>query len=121
MQNPDKEVHINSLYSAEENFESPNLGIKRAEKVRDILLEAGIAKEKIVIKPIIKSIDFNEEGFYNNSITIVFKPLDLARIEELKTRIPDKKILYPRFSNSGILINNNLRNLFTEIKQDRSS
>jgi hypothetical protein len=117
LEHPNKEVHINSLYSATENFESPNLGIKRGEKILEELIAAGVPKEKIVVKPIIKGIEFNPEGVYNNSISIMFKPLDRKRIAELKTKLPDKKIVYPGFSTSGILINNNLKNLLQEVKQ----
>ena len=56
-------------------------------------------------------------AWYNNGISIYFKPLDHARIAELKTKLPDKKILYPRFSTSGILINNNLKTLLKEVKE----
>ena len=117
LEHTDKEVHINSLYSGTENFESPNLGVKRGQKIMEDLILEGIPKEKIVVKPIIKAIDFDEEGVYNNGISIYFKPLDHARIAELKTKLPDKKILYPRFSTSGILINNNLKTLLKEVKE----
>ncbi len=117
IENPDIEVHINSLYSASENFETPNLGIQRAEQLKTILLESDVPNEKIVIKPIIKGIDFNEEGLFDNSISIVFKTLDLERVAELKTKLPDMKTVYPRFSNSGILINDNLRKLLVEVKE----
>ena len=117
LEHPDKEVHINSLYSASENFESPNLGVKRGEKIKEVLLSVGIPNEKIVIKPVIKNIDFNEEGVFNNSISITFKELNKERIEELKTKLPESRNVYPRFSNSGILINQNLRNLLADVKR----
>lgn len=117
LEHPNTEVHINSLYSASENFESPNLGIQRGRKIKDALLSVGVPKERVVIKPVIKGIDFDEDGFYNNSIYITFKPLDLQRVNELKTELPESKIVYPRFSNSGILINRNLKNLLKEVKE----
>ncbi len=117
LEHPNTEIHINSLYSASENFESPNLGIQRGKKIRDALLSVGVPKERIVIKSIIKRIDFDEEGFYNNSVSITFKPLNIERVNNLKTKLPETKIVYPRFSNSGILINGNLKNLLAEIKE----
>lgn len=116
-EHPESEVQINSLYSASENFESPNLGIKRGEKIKEVLLSVGIPNEKIVVKPIIKGLEFNEEGFYDNSISVLFKPLDQNRIDELKSRLPETKTVYPTFSNSGILINDNLKQLLAEVKQ----
>ena len=117
LEHSDKEVHINSLYSASENFESPNLGIKRAEKIKEVFLNAGIPIEKIVLKSVIKDIDFNEEGLFTNSISIRFKELDEARIEELKTKFPEPRNVYPTFSNSGIRINQNLRDLLKDVKR----
>lgn len=117
LEHPDKEVQINSLYGASENFDSPNLGVQRGEKIKKALVEIGIPAEKIVIKPVIKGIDFDENNIFKNSISFSFKPLDEERISDLKTKLPEPKIVYPRFSNSGILINQNLKNLFTEIKE----
>lgn len=116
-EHPNTEIHINSLYSASENFESPNLGIQRGKKIKEALLSVGVPKERIVIKPIIKGIDFDAEGFYSNSISITFKPLDLERVNNLKTELPETKTVYPRFSNSGILINKNLKDLLAEVKE----
>jgi OOP family OmpA-OmpF porin len=54
LEHPDKEIQITSIYSPKENAESPNLGIKRGNKIKEILLETGIPSEKIVVKPLIK-------------------------------------------------------------------
>ncbi len=117
LEHSNKEVHINSLYSASENSESPNLGIKRGEKVKEVLLTAGIPIEKIVIKPVIKDIEFNEEGVFSNSISIRFKELDENRIEQLKPKFPEPRNVYPIFSNSGILVNQDLKNLLADLKR----
>ncbi len=117
LEHPNKVVHINSLYSANENFESPNLGVQRGEKIKKILLRAGISKEKIVIKSVIKGINFNKDGYYDNSISIFFRAVDISRVENLKFKMPNTKIIYPSFSNSVILIDNNLKILLEEIKE----
>ncbi len=117
IEHPNKEVQINSLYGASENFDSPNLGVQRGEKIKAELIEVGIPATRIVIKPVIKGIDFDENGVYKNGISFAFKPLNEARIKDLKNKLPEPKIVYPNFSNSGILINKNLKNLFTEVKE----
>lgn len=117
IEHPNIEVQINSLYGASENFDSPNLGVQRGEKIKNTLVEVGVPSERIVIKPIIKGIDFDENGIYQNSVSFTFKPLNQARINDLKNKLPEPKIMYPRFSNSGILINQNLKNLVVEIKE----
>ncbi|MCH2488994.1 MAG: OmpA family protein [Flavobacteriales bacterium] len=117
VEHPDKELHISALYSATENFETPNFGIKRGNKLKEILTDVGIPSERIVIKPTIKEIDFSAANTYENGFSFSFKPLDEDRIESVRFRIPESKIVYPRFSNTGIMVNENLRNLLDEVKQ----
>jgi outer membrane protein OmpA-like peptidoglycan-associated protein len=122
---PNKEVHINSIYSPSENAQVPNLGIQRGEKIMEILLNTEIPFEKIVIKPVIKDITFSEVGGYRNAISIRFKALNENRvaklnekqIDKLKPKLPRSRNVYPEFSHSGIIINKNARNLLTELKQ----
>ena len=115
LEHPNQEVHINSLYSPTEIALSPNLGIKRALEIEKQLTEIGIEKEKIVIKSIIKDIDFNDEGNYNSAIYFSFKNLDLNRVEEIKNNIPATRIVYPKFSESGISVNNDLKILLSNL------
>ena len=121
----DKEVQIKSIYSPFEKAEIPNLGIKRGSKVIDILVSAGVPVEKIVVKSIIKDIAFSEVGGYRNSISIRFKELNKARIQELSKELikqneptlPPSRNVYPEFSHSGIIINENARDLVLTLKQ----
>ncbi|MFK5981568.1 MAG: OmpA family protein [Flavobacteriaceae bacterium] len=115
LEHPNQEVHINSIYSPTESVSKPNLGIKRAIEIEKQLTEVGIEKEKIVIKPIIKDINFNNEGNYNSAIYFSFKDLDLNRIEEIRNSIPDTRIVYPKFTESGISVNNDLKILLSEL------
>ncbi len=117
LEHPDREIHISSVYSADENIESPNLGIQRGRKIKNILVQTGIPSEKIVIKPFIKEIDFKEDQTFTNSFSFLFKPLDTARIEALKNKIPESRIVYPSFSTTGILVNENLKTLLSEVIQ----
>ncbi len=94
---------------------NPNIGIKRAFEIEKQLIEVGVEKEKIVVKSIIKDINFDNEGNYNSAIYFSFKDLDLKRIEEIKNSIPETKIVYPKFTNSGISVNNDLKILLSEL------
>ncbi len=113
---PQTELHITSLYSPTENIESPNLGMQRGLKVKELLVDTGISSDIIVIKPIIKNIDFNENLQFGSSLNFSFKPLNTTRIENLKLKIPEAKTVYPKFSESGILVNDDLKELLTDIK-----
>ncbi len=115
LEHPDQEFHINSLYSPKENILTPNIGIQRGNEIFKLLVDTGIQKEKIVVKPIIKDILFNENDGFNNSIYFTFKPLDKVRVDLLKNSTPNIRIVYPKFSDSGILVNKDLKTLLSEL------
>ncbi len=111
----DQELHINSLYSPKEGVITPNLGIQRAEHIYNQLIKIGVPKEKMVIKSVIKDIIFNKNNVFNNGIYFTFKPLDQNRITLLKKSFPKIRTVYPKFSESGILVNNDLKLLLSEL------
>ncbi len=84
-------------------------------KFQKQLIRLGVSNEKIVLKSIIKDISFNEEDIFNNNITFLFMPLDSLRIAALKKELPKKKIVYPNFSGSGVVANENLQILLDEL------
>jgi len=116
LEHPEQELHINSLYSPKEIIITPNIGIQRAINIYEQLIVLGVPKEKIVIKPIIKNILFNENDGFNNSIYFTFKPLDKYRLALLKESVPKVRTVYPKFSESGIIANNDLKKLLNELK-----
>ncbi len=115
IEHPNQEVHINSIYSPKESVLTPNLGVQRANIILKQLIVTGVPKEKIVIRSIIKDILFNTDGSYTNSINFTFGPLDINRIEIIKKSSPERKIVYPKFSGSQVLVNNNLELLLSEL------
>ncbi|NND62413.1 MAG: OmpA family protein [Flavobacteriaceae bacterium] len=116
IEHPNEELHIGSLYSASENIESPNLGFQRAKKIEKILLETGIRPEKIVIKPIIREIDFDPMGNFPNGISFSFHPLDNERIEARKLALPETTTLYPKIVNNEIFVSPALEELLEKVK-----
>ncbi len=115
IEHPGQEIHINSIYSPKERIITPNIGIQRAEVIYQQLVETGVPKEKIVIKSIIKDIIFNENINFNSSIYLTFKPLDENRVELFRNTVPNIRTVYPNFSESGILVNKDLKNLLNEL------
>lgn len=115
LEHPGQEVHINSLYSPTESVSSPNLGVKRALEIEKQLIEIGVSKERIVIKSIIKDIYFNEEGNYISAFYFSFKNLDLKRVDKIRNSIPNTRVVYPKFMDSGISVNNDLKILLSEL------
>ena len=116
LEHPDQELHINSIYSPKEQIITPNIGLQRAKNIYKQLVVTGVPGEKIVTKSVIKDILFNEKGGFNNSIYFTFKPLDKNRVSLLNKRVPETRIVYPIFSNSGIIANKDLRDLLDEVK-----
>lgn len=116
LRNPDKEVHIISLYSVTENNESPNLGIQRGKEVKRLLQKSGVPSEKIVVKSVIQDIDFESSNTFDNTFSFAFRALDQSRIDSIVPEIPDAIVVYPRFEGTRILENSNLKNLVDQIQ-----
>lgn len=116
LEHPNTELVIASKYSAEENIESPNFGSRRAKQIKAILIDAGVAAQRIVLKPHITPIEFNLDNSYDNAFSFTIQPLDLVRIENIKNAIPETKTIYPRFSSSGILNSPVLENTLQEVQ-----
>ncbi len=114
IENNDKELHITGLYSPDEEMKFPNFGILRAESVKQKLIGLGIEKDKMVIKSMIKPL-FTNDTIYYNAIKFTFRDLDVVRLQQATSEVPDNKIIYPRFSTSGIMVNNQLRDVLKEI------
>jgi hypothetical protein len=114
LENPETEIHITGLYSPDEDLQIPNMGILRANVIKRELQQVGISENKIVVQSMIKPI-FDSIINFNNGISFSFKPLNTGRIEALKNKIPENKIIYPKFSGAGIQVNDELENVLQEI------
>ncbi|MFT5248432.1 MAG: OOP family OmpA-OmpF porin [bacterium] len=111
------EVHINSIYSPQENVSIPNIGIQRAQEVEKELLAIGVPSEKIVKKSIIKNSIFSEEEHHTNGFYFTFEELDIERVDRKINSQPEIRIVYPKYLESDIEINNDLKSLLVDLKQ----
>ncbi len=114
LDHPDKELQIIGLYSPNEEVQFPNYGIQRANKIKQELLLLDIPEDKIVTKSIISPI-FVNDSIHTNAIRFLFKTLNRNRVEDLKTKIPEKETIYPKFSGSEILVTEELENVLKKI------
>lgn len=117
LEHPNNEIHITSLYSPSEDVKVPNLGIQRGIKIQELLVDMGISKDNIVVKPFIKELNFNENYIFEESFSFFIKPFDYSRVEALRLAIPKDRIVYPNFTTAGILENAELRLLLAEVIQ----
>lgn len=116
IEHPNEELHIISYYGASENIETPNLGMQRGNKVKEVLINTGIPAEKIVIKPTIMELQFDENENYQQGISFIFRPLDKDRLKSLQFSLPENKTIYPNFVNNDIFVNDALKDLLQEAK-----
>ena len=117
IEHPQEELHVEALYSALENIETPNLGFQRGKKIQELLVETGVSSKQIVIKPVIREIGFDEKDQFENGISFYFKPLDIERVNSIELELPENKTLYPKLENNDIFENDALREFLAEVKQ----
>ena len=116
VEHPDQELHILSYYDPSENLESPNLGEQRGMKMMQLLSKAGIMRERMVIKPTIKKMDFDTIGNFTNGMGFVFRPLDEERLKNPSITIPPAKSIYPKFVDNNIFPNQELKDVLAEME-----
>lgn len=113
----DVEIIINSEYSATENFDTPNIGLKRGKFIVNELVKLGINPYILSVKSVIRELDFDKNNRISGVISFQIKPLD----EERKAAIENKRIIsqivYPTFTFARIIENKELRDYAKELKQ----
>lgn len=113
----DLEIIINSEYSATENFDTPNIGIKRGEFLRGELVKLGISPYILSVKSIIREIDFDEDNKVYGAVSFQMKPLDEERRAEIENNRVISQVVYPTFTFARILENKELRDYAKELKE----
>ncbi|MEZ4857643.1 MAG: OmpA family protein [Flavobacteriaceae bacterium] len=116
VEHPKEEVQIIALYAASEKNKNPNLGIRRGNKIREILETVGIGREKVAVKSMIKDFEFTEKGDFPYGISFTFGPLDTLRLTSLKYKLPEDKTIYPKLVNNDIFVDEVLKSLLEEAK-----
>jgi len=116
LEHPDQELHIISYYDASENAVTPNYGEQRGVNVQKELLKLGIVAERMVIKPTIKKLDFDNDGHFGNGVSFVFRDLNTDRLEEPTISIPPNQVLYPKFVNNDIYANDQLKEALSQME-----
>lgn len=116
LSNEPMEMLIESDYSATERFEIPNLGIKRGEYLSKMIVKQGIDPALIKVKSNIKDLNFNTENIIFGGIQIQLKPIDSTRMAEIEKDKLVQKVVYPNFTFSGIVANQELNDFADELK-----
>jgi OmpA-OmpF porin, OOP family len=114
IEHPDQELQIVAYYDASENVSTPNFGESRGTQVMMVLASVGIVKERMVVKPTIKQIEFDSLGGYNNGISFIFNPLNEDRFKTPTFDIPATKTIYPKFVNNDVFVDKVLKDYLVE-------
>lgn len=109
-----KSIEIICHYSAEENFSSPNLGVKRGKSLEKLIIESGVRINEIQAKGVLKEIDFDVEKKAYAKLYLVVKESQqtlTTTLDELNTNV------YPTFTFTRILVNDELREYASKLKE----
>lgn len=115
-ENEDIELLIESDYSATENFDTPNMGVKRGEFLINKLAENGLDPYKMAVKSNIKELDFSNQKTLYGGFQIQLKTMDSIRKAEIEKNRVIKRTVYPTFTFSKIIANKELNDFADELK-----
>ncbi|MEX0995489.1 MAG: OmpA family protein [Flavobacteriaceae bacterium] len=115
--NDNVEIIINSEYSATENFDTPNIGQKRGDFLIKELSKLGVNPYILSVKSIIREIEFDENNSAYGVLSFQVKPLDEERKAEIESKRIISQIVYPTFTFSRVLANQELKDYAKELKQ----
>ncbi|MCR9183051.1 MAG: OmpA family protein [Flavobacteriaceae bacterium] len=115
--NDNVEIIINSEYSATENFDTPNIGQKRGDFLIKEFSKLGVNPYILSVKSIIREIEFDENNSAYGVLSFQVKPLDDERKKEIESKSIISQIVYPTFTFSKIIANQELKDYSKELRQ----
>ncbi len=114
-QNQDQELIISGYENISEKENNAELGLSRANFIKDILVNAGINPDRIVIKTLVNDYSYTKEGIYNGGILLNFNTLDESRLAEVEKSIATRT-LYSNFAEKTFKPDPTLINYALELK-----
>ncbi len=111
----DQEVIISGYENSSETENSSELGISRANFIKNLLVDSGVNPDRIVTKPQLESYNYDTDGNYNGGIHIGFNQLDEARISEIEKGVANKT-LYSKFAQKTFTPDATLTNYTLELR-----
>ncbi len=111
----DQELIILGYENASETGNEANLGVSRADFIKNILIDAGINGDRIVTKNILQKYSYDTDGTYYGGIVFNFHVLDKSRLEEVEKSIANRT-LYSNFGEETFKPDATLANYSLELK-----
>lgn len=111
----DKSIEIISHYSAEENYSSPSLGIKRGKSLEKLLIDAGVRINEIKVKGVLSEIGFDQNNKSFGNLHLILR----EQVQQPDTALPNELNIniYPGFTFAEILVNNELKEYGRKLKE----
>ncbi|WP_025663718.1 OmpA family protein [Aquimarina megaterium] len=114
-QHQDQELIIYGYENSSENSDSTQLGISRANFIKDILVKAGINADRIVTKTQLNNYTYSNNGEYPGGILLNFSTLNEARLVEVEKSIATRT-LHSNFGQKTFQPDATLSNYALELK-----
>lgn len=111
----DKELIITGLYNPEEARTDNLLGSKRADFVKEILVNYGVNSNRITTNAKESEFSFEENGTYSGGILFDFKDITEDRLKAIESGI-ENKTLYSGFGSKEFSADNTLQAYALELK-----
>lgn len=109
------ELVITGLYNHEESKSNNPLGIKRADFVKDLLVEYGINANRITTESKESGFNYNANGIYEGGILFGFIDISAERRKAIESGI-ENKTLYSGFGSKEFSADNTLQAYALELK-----
>jgi len=114
-QHQNQEIDIYGFETSAEKDSGEELGLARANYLKDILIEAGINGDKIIPKAKLHTYDYDTDGNYHGGILLNFAEIDAERLKEVEEGIAHKT-LYSKFGSKEFKPDATLTNYSLELK-----
>lgn len=114
-QHQDQELIVYGYETSSEKDAGKELGLARANYLKDILVKAGINGDRIVPKSKLQAYDYNSDGYYNGGILLNVAKIDEARLKEVEKGIANKT-LYSNFGSKEFKPDATIANYALELK-----
>ena len=113
--NQDQELIVYGYETTIERDSGKELGLARANYIKDILIKAGINSDRVVTKAKLQDYSYSTEGNYNGGILLNFNKIDEERLKVVEKGIANKT-LYSEFASKEFKPDATLSNYALELK-----
>lgn len=113
--NQNKELIITGLMNLSESVSDSELGVKRANFVKSLLVDFGINADKISVTQKVEQFNFDNNGSYSGGIQFKFKDLSKEKLKAIESGIANKT-LYSGFGSKEFIADNSLQTYALELR-----